>query len=161
MLRQAQHERSATPAWAVPVLERSIDPEFVTYDLHLLRATIQLVRSIMERSGPGELVIWVDDEDQVPDWARRALERFLMTGQGFEGECAPFGRVGLERRKEARVRERPVVQGAPDRREGVGEPREGQQRPGRLEAAGARLLVPVCHRLDFRQERLGADRHGI
>ena len=81
MLRQAQHERSATPAWAVPVLERSIDPEFVTYDLHLLRATIQLVRSIMERSGPGELVIWVDDEDQVPDWARRALERFLMTGQ--------------------------------------------------------------------------------
>ena len=86
---------------------------------------------------------------------------FLMTGQGFEGECAPFGRVGLERRKEARVRERPVVQGAPDRREGVGEPREGQQRPGRLEAAGARLLVPVCHRLDFRQERLGADRHGI
>ena len=75
---------SATPAWAVPVLERSIDPEAQTYDLHLLRATVQLVRGIMEQAGPGDLVIWVADKDQLPDWARRALERFLMTGQGFE-----------------------------------------------------------------------------
>ena len=75
---------SATPAWAVPVLERSIDPEAQTYDLHLLRATVQLVRGIMEQTGPGDLVIWVADEDQLPDWARRALEMFLMTGQGFE-----------------------------------------------------------------------------
>ena len=75
---------SATPAWAVPVLERSIEPEAQTYDLHLLRATVQLVRGIMEQTGPGDLVIWVADEDQLPDWARRALEMFLMTGQGFE-----------------------------------------------------------------------------
>ena len=75
---------SATPAWAVPVWERTIDPEAQTYDLHLLRATVQLVRVIMEQTGPGDLVIWVADEDQLPDWARRALERFLMTGQGFE-----------------------------------------------------------------------------
>ena len=26
----------------------------------------------------------VADEDQLPDWARQALERFLYTGQGFE-----------------------------------------------------------------------------
>ena len=52
--------------------------------LHLLRSTVQLVRVIMENTGPGDLVIWVADEDQLPDWARRALERLLMTGQGFE-----------------------------------------------------------------------------
>ena len=62
---------SATPAWAVPVLERSVDPEAQTYDLQLLRATVQLVRGIMEQTGPGDLVIWVADEDQLPDWARR------------------------------------------------------------------------------------------
>ena len=28
--------------------------------------------------------MWVADEDQLPDWARQALERFLYTGQGFE-----------------------------------------------------------------------------
>ena len=68
----------------MPVLERSIDPEAQTYDLHLLRATVQLVRVIMEQTGPGDLVIWVADEEQLPDWARRALERFLMTGAGVE-----------------------------------------------------------------------------
>ena len=65
----------------MPVLERSIDPEAQTHDLHLLRATVQIVRVIMEQTGPGDLVIWVADEEQLPDWARRALERFLMTGQ--------------------------------------------------------------------------------
>ena len=75
---------SATPAWAVPVLEQSIDPEAKTYDLHLLRATVQLVRGIMEQTGPGDLVIWVADEEQLPDWARSALQRFLLNGQGFE-----------------------------------------------------------------------------
>ena len=76
--------QSATPAWDVPVLDRSIDPEAKTYDLHLLRATVQLVRGIMEQTAPADIVIWVADEEQLPDWARRALERFLMTGQGFE-----------------------------------------------------------------------------
>ena len=45
--------------------------------LHLLRSTVQLVRVIMENTGPGDLVIWVADEDQLSDWARRALERLL------------------------------------------------------------------------------------
>ena len=38
----------------------------------------------MEQTGPGDLVIWVADEEQLPDWARSALQRFLLNSQGFE-----------------------------------------------------------------------------
>ena len=74
---------SATPAWAVTVLEQTIEDD-VTLDLHLLRATVQLVRVIMEKTGPADIAIWIADEEQLPDWARDALERFLLNGQGFE-----------------------------------------------------------------------------
>ena len=81
---QALISDSATPAGAVPVLEQTIDPDSLTHDLHLLRATGQLVRVIMEQTGPANIVIWVADEEQLTDWARSALQRVLLNGQGFE-----------------------------------------------------------------------------
>ena len=63
--------RGLCRAWSRPST-----PAASTFDLHQLRATVQLVRGIMEQIDPGDLVIWVADEDQLPDWARRALERF-------------------------------------------------------------------------------------
>ena len=75
----------------------------MTLDLHLLRATGQLVRVIMEQTGPADIVIWVADEDQLPDWARRALERFLMTGEGFGGNRLISEVVTVERLITARL----------------------------------------------------------
>ena len=64
----SKNSSGATPAWAVPGLDRPSTPDASTVDLHQLRATVQLVRGIMEQTDPGDLVR-VADED--PDWARR------------------------------------------------------------------------------------------
>ena len=73
-----------TPEWVMPVLEKMTDPKQLTYELQLLRSTVRLVGVIMKRTGPEDIKIWIGDEEQLPEWARKGLQRFLLTGQGFE-----------------------------------------------------------------------------
>ena len=67
-------------------------------------------------------------------------------------------RLGLELRAEAPVRQRPLLRQPPDCGAGVRQPREGQQEPCGMEAAGPRLLVSVRRGLDSHQEHVGAHR---
>ena len=73
-----------TPEWVMPVLEKITDPDISTYELHQLRSAVRLVAVIMKRTGPEDIKIWISDEEQLPEWARKGLQRFLLTGQGFE-----------------------------------------------------------------------------
>ena len=87
-----------TPAWAVDVLEQINAPHVSTLDLHLLRATVQLVRIIETQTGTDDIRVWVEDDEQLPDWARHALLRFLGTARGFErdrqvAECVMVERI--------------------------------------------------------------------
>ena len=61
-----------------------IEPEDSQYGESRLRSTVRLVSAIMEQTGPADIKVWVDDEEQLPDWGREALQGFLVTGQGFE-----------------------------------------------------------------------------
>ena len=79
-------------------LSRSTPPTFSTLDLHLLRATVQLVRIIETQTGTDDIRVWVEDDEQLPDWARHALLRFLGTARGFErdrqvAECVMVERI--------------------------------------------------------------------
>ena len=90
--------QSETPAWAVDVLEQIRAPDASVLDLHLLRATVQLVHIIETVTSTEDIRAWVDDDEQLPDWARTALLRFLVTGRGFErdrqiAECAMVEKV--------------------------------------------------------------------
>ncbi len=73
-----------TPAWAFPVLEQIADPDILTRDLNTLRADIRLTRTIMKQTGPADIQEWMEDEEQLPPWARAALHRFLVNAEGFE-----------------------------------------------------------------------------
>ena len=58
-----------TPAWAVDVLEQLRSPDASTLDLHLLRATVQLVHIIETKTSRGDIRAWVDDDEQSPTCA--------------------------------------------------------------------------------------------
>ena len=73
-----------TPEWVLPVLEKITDPDITTYQLHQLRSAVRLVSVIMKRTGPEDIKVWIGEEEQLPEWARKGLQRFLLTGQGFE-----------------------------------------------------------------------------
>ena len=96
-----QHDAMMTPTWALPVLRETIDDGVTTVELHVLRSLVRLVRTIMERSVSGDIEDWAT-APQLPEWARMALARFVLTGQGFEknrllSECDLLDRLITER----------------------------------------------------------------
>ena len=83
-VREYMNDEVYTPEWVMPVLEKITDTALLTYELHQVRSTVRLVGVIMKRTGPADIRVWIGDEEQLPEWARKGLQRFLLTGQGFE-----------------------------------------------------------------------------
>jgi hypothetical protein len=82
-LKELMEDEEETPGWAMPILAQIADKDAHTYDLHLLRAKVRLVKTIMAETGQADIEIWAGDDEKLPDWARVALRRFLSEGRGF------------------------------------------------------------------------------
>ena len=82
-LKDLMEDEEETPGWTMPILAQIADQDARTYDLYLLRATVRLVKKIMAETGPEDIELWARDDEQLPDWARVALRRFLSEGRGF------------------------------------------------------------------------------